>query len=158
MITTNSHSSWSLAPLLFYLLLSESGAVFTFGRSRFADNLPNKFWIREDPVVHVSCGDEHSAVVTGLCWLLGSVSVNTGGKCNACSKFALGKLASYIDCLCLLILCAANGKLFTFGNNDWGQLGHGNTRPYTKPSAVKSKYFWLQLNFLDHNRCTCTVI
>ncbi|EDO44704.1 predicted protein, partial [Nematostella vectensis] len=73
----------------------ESGAVFTFGKTRFADNLANKFWIRDDAVVNLSCGDEHSAVVT------------------------------------------ANGKLYTFGCNDWGQLGHGNTKSYTKPSVVK---------------------
>ena len=52
--------------VLFYPVLAEFGAVFTFGKSRFADNVPNKFWIREDSVVHVACGDEHSAVVTGL--------------------------------------------------------------------------------------------
>ena len=40
----------------------DSGAVFTFGKSRFLDN---KFWIRDDAVTHLACGDEHSAVVTG---------------------------------------------------------------------------------------------
>lgn len=45
--------------------LSESGAVFTFGKTRFADNLASKFWIRDDPVVQISCGDEHSAIITG---------------------------------------------------------------------------------------------
>ena len=44
----------------------ESGAVFTFGKSRFADNTANKFWIRNDKVVDVSCGDDHSALATGL--------------------------------------------------------------------------------------------
>lgn len=33
-----------------------------------------------------------------------------------------------------------SGRLYTFGSNDWGQLGHGNTKPYTKPSVVKSEY------------------
>ena len=51
-------------PCLFYVL--ETGAVFTFGKSRFAENIANKFWIRDDAVRYVSCGDEHSAVVTGL--------------------------------------------------------------------------------------------
>lgn len=32
-----------------------------------------------------------------------------------------------------------SGRLYTFGNNNWGQLGHGNTKPYTKPSVVKSE-------------------
>ena len=42
--------------------VADSGAVFTFGKSRFLDN---KFWIRDDAVIHLACGDEHSAVVTG---------------------------------------------------------------------------------------------
>lgn len=44
---------------------SESGAVFTFGKSKFADNLPNKFWVRNDRVRDVACGDEHTALVAG---------------------------------------------------------------------------------------------
>lgn len=47
------------------LFSSETGAIFTFGKTRFADNLASKFWIRDDPVVQISCGDEHSAIVTG---------------------------------------------------------------------------------------------
>lgn len=38
--------------------------MFTFGKSRFADNLPNKFWVRGDKVVAVACGDEHTALIT----------------------------------------------------------------------------------------------
>ncbi|XP_020622823.1 X-linked retinitis pigmentosa GTPase regulator-like isoform X2 [Orbicella faveolata] len=70
----------------------DSGAVFTFGKSRFLDN---KFWIRDDAVIHLACGDEHSAVVT------------------------------------------ENGKLYTFGSNDWGQLGHGSTVQFPNPKLVK---------------------
>lgn len=42
---------------------SETGAVFTIGRSRFADNVASHFFIRRDPVVSITCGDEHSAVI-----------------------------------------------------------------------------------------------
>lgn len=45
---------------------TETGAVFTFGKSKFAENLPNKFWVKNDRVLQVACGDEHSALVTGL--------------------------------------------------------------------------------------------
>ena len=45
-----------------FRVVADSGAVFTFGKSRFLDN---KFWIRDDAVIHLACGDEHSAVVTG---------------------------------------------------------------------------------------------
>ncbi|XP_028414722.1 X-linked retinitis pigmentosa GTPase regulator-like [Dendronephthya gigantea] len=75
--------------------IPETGAIFTFGKTRFAENLANKFWIRDDRVLQLACGDEHSAVIT------------------------------------------SSGRLYTFGSNDWGQLGHGNSKPYTKPSVVK---------------------
>ena len=51
-----------------------TGAVFTFGKSKFAENVPSKFWIREDLIVQLSCGDEHTAVVTksGRLFMFGS--------------------------------------------------------------------------------------
>lgn len=47
------------------VVFSDTGAVFTFGKSRFADNVPSKFWIKNDVVVEIACGDEHTAVITG---------------------------------------------------------------------------------------------
>ena len=76
--------------------IPETGAVFTFGRSKFADNAPSKFWIKRDTIVDLSCGDEHTAVVT------------------------------------------SSGRMFTFGSNDYGQLGLGHTMPVIKPSCVKA--------------------
>ncbi|ELU07510.1 hypothetical protein CAPTEDRAFT_122289, partial [Capitella teleta] len=73
-----------------------TGAVFTFGKSKFADNAPSKFWIREDKVLHISCGDEHTSLLAG------------------------------------------DGRVFTFGDNAWGQLGLGHTKPVTKPTRIKS--------------------
>ncbi|GFY57540.1 x-linked retinitis pigmentosa GTPase regulator [Trichonephila inaurata madagascariensis] len=72
------------------------GAAFTFGRSRFSDNLAGKFWIKDDPILQIACGDEHTAILT------------------------------------------ASGRLFTFGSNEWGQLGHGHTKTISKPSFVKA--------------------
>lgn len=46
--------------------LTDAGAVFTFGKSKFNENLPGKFWIRDDKVIEVSCGDEHTALVAGM--------------------------------------------------------------------------------------------
>ncbi|KAK2158775.1 hypothetical protein LSH36_164g05038 [Paralvinella palmiformis] len=73
----------------------ETGAVFTFGKSQFADNIPNKFWIRDDKVIQVCCGDEHTALVAG------------------------------------------SGRVFTFGANEWGQLGLGHNRQIKKPTKIK---------------------
>ncbi|XP_071800528.1 X-linked retinitis pigmentosa GTPase regulator-like isoform X3 [Asterias amurensis] len=72
-----------------------TGAVFTFGKSRFADNTANKFWIRNDKVIQVSCGDDHTSFVT------------------------------------------ESGRIFTFGANEWGQLGLGHTKSTNKPGSIK---------------------
>ena len=52
-----------------------------------------------------------------------------------------------------------SGKLYTFGSNDWGQLGHGNTVQLSRPKLVKRK--WLMqtknkknISFLC-TRCCC---
>ncbi|CAH1230080.1 RPGR [Branchiostoma lanceolatum] len=74
----------------------ETGAIFTFGKSKFAENISSKFWIRNDRICAVACGDEHTALITD------------------------------------------NGRLYTFGSNDWGQLGLGHTKTAAKPSCVKS--------------------
>lgn len=50
----------------FFTFCLESGAVFTFGKSKFAENLPNKFWVKNDQVKHIACGDEHTALIAGM--------------------------------------------------------------------------------------------
>ena len=77
------------------LEIPESGAVFTFGKSKFAENAPGKFWIKRDRIRALSCGDEHTAVVT------------------------------------------STGRLFTFGSNEFGQLGLGHSNNVLRPSCVK---------------------
>ncbi|XP_042896325.1 X-linked retinitis pigmentosa GTPase regulator isoform X1 [Parasteatoda tepidariorum] len=81
---------------LIFIVFLYCGAAFTFGRSRFSDNVAGKFWIKDDPILQISCGDEHTAILT------------------------------------------ASGRLFTFGSNEWGQLGHGHTKTLEKPSFVKA--------------------
>lgn len=44
-------------------LFLDWGAAFTFGRSRFGNE---KFWIKNDPILQVACGDEHTALLTGI--------------------------------------------------------------------------------------------
>lgn len=46
-----------------HILFPDWGAAFTFGRSRFGNE---KFWIKNDPILQVACGDEHTALLTGI--------------------------------------------------------------------------------------------
>ncbi|XP_059096625.1 X-linked retinitis pigmentosa GTPase regulator-like [Tigriopus californicus] len=88
----DSHNGLTLPELE----VPESGVIFTFGKSKFAENAPSKFWIKKDLITQISCGDEHTAVVTH------------------------------------------SGRLFTFGSNEWGQLGLGHNESVIKPSCVKA--------------------
>ena len=48
-------------------IFTDSGAVFTFGKTEIAENIPSKFWFKNDIPIYLSCGDEHTAVITGKC-------------------------------------------------------------------------------------------
>ena len=40
----------------------------------------------------------------------------------------------------LNLILVESGRIFTFGPNDWGQLGLGHVRSQNKPSCIKCKY------------------
>ncbi|XP_073886388.1 X-linked retinitis pigmentosa GTPase regulator isoform X39 [Macaca fascicularis] len=97
-------------------LLPDSGAVFTFGKSKFAENNPSKFWFKNDVPVHLSCGDEHTAVVTGnnKLYVFGS---NNWGQLGLGSKSTISKPTCVKE----------GGNVYATGGNDEGQLGLGDT-------------------------------
>ncbi|MEQ2290857.1 hypothetical protein AMECASPLE_007226 [Ameca splendens] len=53
--------------------IPETGAIFTFGKSSFADNVPSQFWLKNDHPVEICCGHEHTAIITeaGLLYTFG---------------------------------------------------------------------------------------
>ncbi|XP_054532951.1 X-linked retinitis pigmentosa GTPase regulator isoform X4 [Pan troglodytes] len=118
-------------------LMPDSGAVFTFGKSKFAENNPGKFWFKNDVPVHLSCGDEHSAVVTGnnKLYMFGS---NNWGQLGLGSKSAVSK-PTCVKALkpekVKLAACGRNhtlvstegGNVYATGGNNEGQLGLGDT-------------------------------
>ncbi|XP_054400440.1 X-linked retinitis pigmentosa GTPase regulator isoform X13 [Pongo abelii] len=115
----------------------DSGAVFTFGKSKFTENNPGKFWFKNDVPVHVSCGDEHSAIVTGnnKLYMFGS---NNWGQLGLGSKSAVSK-PTCVKALkpekVKLAACGRNhtlvstegGNVYATGGNNEGQLGLGDT-------------------------------
>ncbi|NWS53514.1 RPGR regulator, partial [Chunga burmeisteri] len=119
----------------------ESGAVFTFGKSRFADDIPSKFWFKNDKPVLISCGDEHTAIVTGngKLYMFGS---NNWGQLGLGSKNTVSK-PTCVKALkpekTKLAVCGRNhtlvytekGNVYAAGGNNEGQLGLGDTEERT---------------------------
>ncbi|XP_070800313.1 X-linked retinitis pigmentosa GTPase regulator isoform X2 [Pituophis catenifer annectens] len=115
----------------------ESGAIFTFGKSKFAENVPSQFWFKNDKPLHMSCGDEHTSVVTenGKLYMFGS---NNWGQLGLGTKNTVSKPT----CVKVLkpekVKLAACGRnhtliytekrnLYATGGNSEGQLGLGGT-------------------------------
>ncbi|NXF37502.1 RPGR regulator, partial [Nyctibius bracteatus] len=119
----------------------ESGAVFTFGKSKFAEDIPSKFWFKNDKPVLISCGDEHSAIVTGKgkLYMFGS---NNWGQLGLGSKNTVSK-PTCVKALkpekTKLAVCGRNhtlvytekGNVYAAGGNSEGQLGLGDTEERT---------------------------
>ncbi|XP_074551601.1 uncharacterized protein LOC141808790 isoform X2 [Halichoeres trimaculatus] len=121
--------------------IPETGAIFTFGKSGFADNVPCKFWLKNDQPVQVSCGGEHTAVITenGRLLMFGD---NSWGQLGFGLKPAASKPAS-VKALKLekvklvacgrdhTIVCTERGRLYGAGSNQDGQLGLGHCNNIT---------------------------
>ncbi|XP_069376836.1 X-linked retinitis pigmentosa GTPase regulator-like isoform X3 [Paralichthys olivaceus] len=116
--------------------IPESGAVFTFGKSKFADNVPSKFWLKNDVPLKIACGDEHTALITenGKLFMFGS---NNWGQLGLGSKLTVNKptcvKALKFEKVQLVacgrnhtLICTAQGKVYTSGGNSEGQLGLGH--------------------------------
>ncbi|XP_040324782.1 X-linked retinitis pigmentosa GTPase regulator isoform X5 [Herpailurus yagouaroundi] len=118
-------------------VVPDSGAVFTFGKTSFAENIPSKFWFKNDIPTVLSCGDEHTAVVTGnnKLYMFGS---NNWGQLGLGSKSPVSK-PTCVKALkpekVKFAACGRNhtlvstegGKVYAAGGNNEGQLGLGDT-------------------------------
>uniref|UniRef100_A0A3B3WB72 RCC1-like domain-containing protein n=1 Tax=Poecilia mexicana TaxID=48701 RepID=A0A3B3WB72_9TELE len=121
-------------------------SVFTFGKSKFADDMPSVFWLKNDVPERIACGDEHSALVTGngKLFMFGS---NNWGQLGLGSKHTVQK-PTCVKALkgekVRLVACGRNhtlistegGKLFMWGENSEGQIGLGKRGQATRPLEV----------------------
>ncbi|KAL6442464.1 hypothetical protein ACFW04_002588 [Cataglyphis niger] len=117
--------------------IPETGAVFTIGRSRFADNVASHFFIRKDPVVAIECGDEHSAVIcqSGRLFVFGSNDwgqLGLGHKNHiskpSCVKILKPEKVTHVACgRAHTLICTGAQKIFACGSNQEGQLGRENS-------------------------------
>ncbi|KAJ4918725.1 hypothetical protein JOQ06_022643 [Pogonophryne albipinna] len=121
--------------------IPESGAVFTFGKSKFAENVPSKFWLKNDVPLKIACGDEHTALITenGKLFMFGS---NNWGQLGLGSKATVSKPTCVKALKCERVqtvacgrnhtlLCTAQGGVFSSGGNSEGQLGLGDCEERT---------------------------
>ncbi|XP_068035861.1 X-linked retinitis pigmentosa GTPase regulator isoform X1 [Anomalospiza imberbis] len=92
------------------LPVPESGAVFTFGKSKFAEDIPSKFWFKNDKPVLISCGDEHTAIITAL-------------KPEKAKLAVCGRNHT--------LVYTEKGNVYAAGGNSEGQLGLGDTEERT---------------------------
>nr|KAF6436325.1 retinitis pigmentosa GTPase regulator [Rousettus aegyptiacus] len=118
-------------------VVPDSGAVFTFGKTKFAENIPSKFWFKNDIPTYLACGDEHTAIITGnnKLYMFGS---------NNWGQLGLGSRSTVSKPTCVKALkpekvkfaaCGRNhtlvltegGKVYAAGGNNEGQLGLGDT-------------------------------
>nr|KAF6492918.1 retinitis pigmentosa GTPase regulator [Molossus molossus] len=118
-------------------IVPDSGAVFTFGKTKFAENIPSKFWFKNGIPTYLACGDEHTAVITGnsKLYMFGSNNwgqLGLGSKSAVCKPTCVKALKSE---KVKLVACGRNhtlvategGKVYAVGGNNEGQLGLGDT-------------------------------
>ncbi|XP_078147116.1 retinitis pigmentosa GTPase regulator b isoform X3 [Centroberyx gerrardi] len=127
--------------------IPESGAVFTFGKSKFADNIPSKFWLKNDVPLKIACGDEHTALITenGKLFMFGSNNwgqLGLGSKSSVnkptCVKALKSEKVQLVACgRNHTIICTAQGNVYTTGGNSEGQLGLGDCEERTAFQLVK---------------------
>ncbi|XP_008182284.1 X-linked retinitis pigmentosa GTPase regulator isoform X2 [Acyrthosiphon pisum] len=114
-------------------VIPETGAVFTYGKSSFADNIPSHFFIRNDPVIEISCGEEHSGIVckNGRVFCFGKNSFGQLGLGHTenvykpnCVKSLKPDKVKHIACgRSHTIVSTENNIVYGFGDNSDGQLG-----------------------------------
>ncbi|XP_076445489.1 X-linked retinitis pigmentosa GTPase regulator-like [Babylonia areolata] len=152
----------------------DSGAVFIFGKSRLAEKLPSKFWLKNDRVLHVACGDEHSALVaeSGRVFVFGpnqwgqlGLGTSTLADRPSCIKSLKHEKCKWVACgrshtvfatvstwgqydTFPLPAAPESGKLYACGSNEDGQLGvktSGSSSPLPGPVVSLTPTPWTML-------------
>ncbi|XP_036295379.1 X-linked retinitis pigmentosa GTPase regulator isoform X5 [Pipistrellus kuhlii] len=118
-------------------VVPDSGAVFTFGKTKFAENTPSKFWFKNDIPTYLACGDEHTAVITGnkKLYMFGSNNwgqLGLGSKSTVCKPTCVKALkpekVKHVACgRNHTLVSTEGGKVYAVGGNNEGQLGLGDT-------------------------------
>ncbi|GCC26294.1 hypothetical protein chiPu_0004710 [Chiloscyllium punctatum] len=137
--------------------LSLSGTVFGWGRNNHGQLGLKDTEGRQKPshvklldckkVVHIACGEEHTAVLTkdGLVFTFGAGSYGQLGHNSTEDEtkphlvgYLFGKKASQIACgsYHTLVFIPSSGKIYSFGCGEKGQLGNRETKDQLVPLPV----------------------
>ncbi|XP_064418774.1 probable E3 ubiquitin-protein ligase HERC4 isoform X2 [Latimeria chalumnae] len=141
--------------------LTLSGAIFGWGRNNFGQlglNDENDRYapallksLRSQKVVHVSCGEDHTAVLTkeGGVFTFGAGGYGqlghncTSHEINPRKVFELmGSVVTQIACgrQHTLAFVPSSGRIYSFGLGGNGQLGTGSTSNRKSPFTVKGSW------------------
>ncbi|KAK6187712.1 hypothetical protein SNE40_005676 [Patella caerulea] len=123
-----------------------SGAIFTFGKSHLSEFLPNQFWVNNDSVVDISCGDEHTVLVaeSGRVFVFGNNAQGQLGLGNdittkkpSCIKSIKNEKIKLVACgRSHTVFASESGYLYSCGSNSESQLGLKEVRQVDKPQCI----------------------
>ncbi|TRY88169.1 hypothetical protein DNTS_026874, partial [Danionella cerebrum] len=136
--------------------IPDTGAVFTFGKSKIANNVPSRLWLKNDTPAQISCGQSHSAFVTedGRLFVFGNndngqLGIRNKGPVTkpVCVRALKGITAQFVACgTDHTLLSTLHGDIFASGGNSAGQLGLGHLndsnsfqrlRPFCNNAPIK---------------------
>ncbi|OUC47725.1 regulator of condensation [Trichinella nativa] len=111
-----------------------TGIVYAFGRTWLDDNKPSRLWIQNDSIQIVTCGNDHTILVTESGRIL-SFGSNEWGQLGFLQKKTVSKPTT-IKCNFQLIILLESDKIYAFGRNCEGQLGLGNDEEQLMPAEI----------------------
>eukprot|EP00164_Ancoracysta_twista_P021993 GFYU01040257.1.p1 GENE.GFYU01040257.1~~GFYU01040257.1.p1 ORF type:complete len:221 (-),score=24.16 GFYU01040257.1:728-1321(-) len=132
-----------------YLYTWGSGEHGALGHGDSRDHLLPRLvkGIPQKRVLHVGCGASHTAVVleggAAYSWganSKGQLGINSNSDrlapqaVEALNGIAIAKVACGVD---FTVFVAQDGRLFSCGNGEKGQLGHGNTESSALPQQIE---------------------
>ena len=142
------------------VVLTSTGCVYTFGSNEYGQtghgitegnhNTPKKVagCLESKKVVFVAANNDHSACITEngdtFTWGYGEYgSLGHGdGESRSTPKVIdglVGKKAIQVACgWCHTIVCTSNGRVYSFGDGEYGQLGHGDSKEQWTPTLIEA--------------------
>ncbi|NWU72239.1 HERC4 ligase, partial [Pterocles burchelli] len=160
-------------------VLTLSGAIFGWGRNKFGQlglNDDNDRYVptllkslRTQKVVHVSCGEDHTAALTkeGGVFTFGAGGYGQLGHNSTSHEINPRKVFELMGSVVTQITCGrqhttafvpSSGRIYSFGLGGNGQLGTGTTSNRKSPFTVKGN--WLPYSTqcpttVDSEECYC---